>query len=500
MSDGRPQASTQLTKIEMLSPKYYGLSLQTANQMPIYRLFKEREGLQEKGRVYKNAVIAFMEATNYMQVRDAEIHPSLDDIQFRHKGSGDLAFAEAKGSKLSPNDFPSELARYYLEYVHRPEDQRFEFFIFAEELSNESLWNKLFERSYAGNDTIEEFLSKLENKLDDEDLQQKVADTTVEDFETFALDTHVHVGTYGELMTLAEELEDSERFDYEPYLHSFKPITKQHEYTTNLFQIQSYPDTLYRFDAIDEIEEAKVYNYNNDHYPVAPHAGTIYSLVDVDELPRGTEYYVKPETKEELDFETWLSEQDSPDMIDVAKELLLGVVSIAAQQNDCVVERSGGLYIYPIFRPKHRQRGERTLDGKWLAKELESYSEIRHRAVTVRVKRFANQYYYALRATQEFTSNGYTKVTGERKSDLQNTFSPNNFQGQNGKHLRQIQMWPKLLKLNSNTGLARWTDGGQYPATQQIQATQVDGLTLGVRPPTDGVEQSRIINGVMDGE
>ena len=52
--------------------------------------------------------------------------------------------------------------------------------------------------------------------------------------------------------------------------------------------------------------------------------------------------------------------------------------------------------------------------------------------------------------------------------------------------------------LTVNTGLSQWTGGGQLPAIQQIGAEQVQGLTLGIRPPDDGAEQSRIIDGVID--
>lgn len=466
--------------------------------MPIYRILSEREGIQEKGRSYKDAVIDFMEATGYMEHREAEIHPSLDDIQFRHKGSGECVVAEAKGTELSPNDFPSALARYYLEYTHRPKEQRFDFFIFAEELSYPQLWSDLFEKSYTDNDKIEEFLTKLENKLDDEELRQKVADTYVEDFETFAIDTHVHEADYLELRTVAMELEESDRFNYEPYLHSFEPIKKQHDYATNLFHVTSFPDDLYIYDTAEGIAEARYYNYNNKHYPVVPEAGKLYTLVEKDRLPGSTRHYIGSDAPEVVDFETWIAEEDTRKRTNIVRELLLGVISVSAQENDCVVERSRGRHIYPIY-DKNRHQGKRTdTRNRWLAQELNNRSEIRHRAVDVRVERYADNFYYVLTPTQEFTWDGRENVTGERKSELQDNFSPNRFQGQNSKQLRQVRMWPKILMLTVNTGLSQWTGGGQLPAIQQIGAEQVQGLTLGIRPPDDGAEQSRIIDGVID--
>ena len=466
--------------------------------MPIYRILSEREGIQEKGRSYKEAVVDFMEATGYMEHREAEIHPSLDDIQFRHKGSSEWVVAEAKGTELSLNDFPSALARYYLEYTHRPMEQRFDFFIFAEELSYPQLWSDLFEKSYTDNDKIEEFLTKLENKLDDEELRQKVANTHVEDFETFAIDTHVHEADYLELRTVAMELRESDRFNYEPYLHSFEPIKKQHDYATNLFRVTSFPNDLYIYNTAEGIAEARYYNYNNKHYPVVPEAGKLYTLVKKDRLPGSTRHYIGSDAPEVVDFENWIAEEDSQERTNIVRELLLGVISVSAQENDCVVERSRGRHIYPIY-DKNWHQGRRTdTRNRWLAQELDNRSEIRHRAVDIRVEKYADNFYYVLTPTQEFTWDGREKVTGERKSDLQDNFSPNRFQGQNSKQLRQIQMWPKILMLAVNTGLSQWTDGGHLPAIQQIGAEQVQNLTLGIRPPYDGDEQSRIIDGVID--
>jgi hypothetical protein len=466
--------------------------------VPIYRILSEREGVQEKGRSYKDAVIDFMEATGYMEHREAEIHPSLDDIQFRHKGSGEWVIAEAKGSKLSPNDFRSELARYYLEYTHRPKEQRFDFFIFAEELGYPQLWSDLFEKSYTDNDKIEEFLSQLEKKLDDEKLSQKIADTYVEDFETFAIDTHVHEADYLELKTVAMELQESDRFNYEPYLHSFEPIKEQHDYATNLFHVTSFPDNLYIYDTAEGLAEARYYNYNNQHYPVVPEAGKLYTLVEKDRLPGSTKHYIGSDSPEVVDFKNWISEGDSPERTNIVRELLLGVISVSAQKNDCIVERSRGRHIYPIY-DENRHHGKRTdSQNRWLAQELSDRSEIRHRAVDIRVEKYADEFYYVLTPTQEFTWDGREKVTGERKSELQDKFSPNRFQGQNSKQLRQIRIWPKILMLTINTGLSRWMDGDQLPAIQKIEAEQVQGLTLGIRPPKDGDEQSRIIDGVID--
>ncbi|RDZ99563.1 hypothetical protein DEQ92_20920, partial [Haloferax sp. Atlit-6N] len=80
--------------------------------MPIYNLYKEREGTARRGEDYKEVVIEYMEGLNYMVERDSAFHSTLDDIQFVNKATGDKVVAEAKAysTGLSRNDCRDELA------------------------------------------------------------------------------------------------------------------------------------------------------------------------------------------------------------------------------------------------------------------------------------------------------------------------------------------------------------------------------------------------------
>jgi len=102
--------------------------------VPIYNLYKEREGTARRGEDYKEVVIEYMEGLNYMVELDSAFHSTLDDIQFVNKATGDKVVAEAKAysTGLSPNDFRDELARYFLEYIKQPQPHRFDFYIFTE--------------------------------------------------------------------------------------------------------------------------------------------------------------------------------------------------------------------------------------------------------------------------------------------------------------------------------------------------------------------------------
>jgi len=110
--------------------------------------------------------------------------------------------------------------------------------------------------------------------------------------EIFAIDTHVFVGTYDDLRQQAHQLEKTERFQYEPYLHSYEPVTEETEYATNLFQVTHYPETLHIIETTEEAESARVYNYNNEAFPIKLHERKLYSLVHPDHLPGSTRHYL----------------------------------------------------------------------------------------------------------------------------------------------------------------------------------------------------------------
>jgi len=197
-----------------------------------------------------------------------------------NKATGDKVVAEAKAysTGLSPNDFRDELARYFLEYIKQPQPHRFDFYIFTETLSNDQLWKALFDRDVTDNQKLVDFYEKLKDSVNDE-VVDRLEDTEVDEFRDFAIDTHVFVGTYDDPRQQAHQLEKTERFQYEPYLHSYEPVTEETEYATNLFQVTHYPETLYIIETTEEAESARVYNYNNEAFPIKLHERKLYSLV-----------------------------------------------------------------------------------------------------------------------------------------------------------------------------------------------------------------------------
>jgi hypothetical protein len=465
--------------------------------VPIYNLYKEREGTSRRGEDYKEAIIEYMEGLNFMVKRDSAFHSTLDDIQFVNKATGDRVVAEAKAysTGLSPNDFRGELANYFLEYIGRPQPERFDFYIFTETLSNQQLWSALFDRDVDDNQKLADFYEKVRDSVED-DVKARLADTDVDEFRDFAIDTHVFVGTYQDLTQQAHQLEKTERFQYEPYLHSYEPVSETTEYRTNLFQITQYPENLYVIETTAEAESARVYNYNNEAYPIKLHRQKLYSLVHPDHLPKSTIHYVHEESVETRKFEEFCNPNTGEgERENTVRALLRGIFTLVAQENDCLVDREKGTTVYPVL--DRRQHGERREWGQsWVAKELESYSNVIHRGVKVRIRQYGGDYHYVLLPTQVFTSDGRRPVSGERKSRLQNDFSPNRFHAQNSKYDRQLRVWEEML-MSDQTQLDRFM-GETLPAVRELKVDRVDSLSLNIRPPEDGDERDELIESAPD--
>jgi hypothetical protein len=468
----------------------------TVGKVPIYKLYKEREGAAQKGEDYKQSVIEYMESLNYMLQRDSAFHSSLDDLQFDDKATGDRVVAEAKSHSdgVSPNDFKSELSRYFLEYIETREDRRFDFYIFAENLSNEGLWKALFDRDVENNDQLKSFYEKLlENAA--EGIKEELHRTTVDEFRDFAVDTHVHVATYLNLQQQAQQLEESERFQYEPYLHPYEAIEEEVEYSTNLYEISSLPEWLYIIDTTSDAESANVYNYNNEAYPVQLYDRKLYSLIEPNQLPSTTRHYIKEEQYERVNFDDWIQQNtgESEDTENIIRALLRGIFTLLARERDCVVDREKGTVVYPELSSKHGS--ERKHGRIWLVKQLDAYDEFRHRAVKVRVRNFGDEYYYVLLPTQVFTSDGKRRVSGDRKYMLQNSFSPNRFQGQNSKWDRQLSMWQRLLS-GDQQRLDKFMSRS-FTAVEELSFSRVKS-SLGMKPPADGEERNELLESSDD--
>jgi len=453
----------------------------------------KREALPEKGRGYANAAIRFMRTKGYLLEDRAEDSGTYRDLKFAKKLSTEIVLAEAKSQEeLRVSGFKRSIARYFIKCFKND----YTFYLFAQNLEGDG-WETLFEDPDANRDKIEEFFEELQDEYDNK-LGDELRKRHIDHFLNFVTNAEIWEYTYGDLLRVADRAERTGEYDDKPYAKSYPPIRKPVELASNLLKVSKLPKTLYRFDTIDEADDAKYYNYNPDRNPVEVDSGYLYSLILPKDLPASTTYYVEDGTLEQLDFRTWVDDANTPEE-NVAKSLLRRIIGLSARNQDSLTDRTrNGTLLYARYDEDEHGEDRRTYQNKWIAKPLDHRNQIRHRAVWVTVKKFDDHFYYSLKPTDVFTYNGTNRISGELKSDLAASFSDSNWP-QNRRKLTTIEMWASLLD-PSQTGLQQYMADDQMLATalREMEVSHVTGFKLKVRPPKNRQEQIDIIRGERD--
>jgi hypothetical protein len=442
-----------------------------------------------------------MESIGYMMTGRAELHGSLEDLHFVRKATGDQkVIAEAKNvEKLGRFQFADGLARYFIHYMDKDPGNRPKIFIFARRLQSPNDWKSIFDPPINDNDAVADYFEELTDpeRIDDDTLKH-IEMYSIDDFRDFVIDTEVWEYSYLELETASDRNERSEQFNYEPYLYQYEAIQEPagYEYRANLFEITEFPNTLYKIGAVEGTKTERYYNYNSEHYPILAYGDYLYSLVTPSELPAPTRQYVRDDSSDvdKINFEEWVNSKQSSDHVNRVKTLLRGLITLLAQQTECIVARhKGRTIIYISYDPEVHQ-GERKFDRIWVAKELDRRSEIMHRGIELNVEHFGGRFFYSFKPTKEFTTDGRNRISGELKRKLASDFSDSRFP-QNRRKFRQVEMWRK--KLMPGESLSQYEDS--IPAVLELRIEQADGLELPIRPPNDGDERDeRILNPVVD--
>lgn len=459
------------------------------NVAPIHTPTK-REGPHEKGRGYANAAIRFMRAKGYMLEDRADDSGTFSDLKFGKKLSDEEVLAEAKNTTLNFTSYQRDLARYFIKCFHND----YIFYLFADTLDGDE-WETIFEEPERNKEDIVEFFEELQEETDG-DLGDELEMRHPDHFLDFVTTAEIWEYSLPDLIRVSERAERTKEYDDQPYIRSYPPIREPVEISSNLVEIINLPKTLYRIDAIEDLDTAKYYNYNPEYLPVHPHGGFLYSLLEPETLPESTAYYIQSGTAEELDFEDWATNATTEEE-NTAKHLLRKVIALGVRNKDCRADgASNGTLLYAIYDPELHGEDGRTYQNKWIAQPLNHRSEIRHRAVWLSVKKFSGSYYYTLRPTDVFTYNGKDRVSGRVKSDLASSFSDSKFP-QNQRKLRTIEMWASLL-VPSQAGFQHFEGEEEklIPALTEMSLRHVTGFRMDVRPPHNKREQREIIRGV----
>lgn len=452
-----------------------------------------REANPRRGSDYTEAVIEFMDTRGYICTNRAEISGSRDDLEFKPKVNGRPIIAEAKHIRedqdgFSPNDYKQGFAEYFLKWVREPELQ---YHFFVSEESNPRLWDQLFDEE-PDSDEVHTFFEKIEDAVDDE-VGEELSQYEEETFEEFAADTTVWNYTLAELELETDRGERTGNFDYEPY-HTEYPVIEDRDgnLSTNLFEITEFPTTLYRMSIEDGVSTSSFYDQRENRFaPVELDDGHLYSFLSESELPEATQGVVDGTTEEITTVEFVQSLEG--DEVNLIKSLLKGLLTLVANESGVTVDerRDGAVTVAYFSHTDAGTRGEKKVGQRWVAKEANSHPVVRHRAVEIKLKRFADDFYYVLIPKQEYTTDGETLVSSDRKNELTSDFSKSSYP-QNDRTRKNLEMWADIL--NPGDSILRF--GNPYTAIRELQFDHVGGITVECRPPKDSNERKELIEGL----
>lgn len=460
-----------------------------------FRTPKSREALGQIGRDYADAVIEFMNARGYTLDARAEDTGEGEDLVFVPKlGAKASIVAEAKyrdpdGDGFSPNDYKTGFGERFYQWESGAY-QGYDFHLFVSKLSNPSLWRDLFHSHKS--EAIESFFDKVCEVAEGEvaDFLARHSHTRFERF----IENTVIWGDYGrsDLIRIAERTSETGEYNYDPYLETYDTARESGTHRLNLLEATTLPSTLYQYPALEGTNTRSFYRHEDNRLnPIHYHDGVIHSLLAPEELPEATRDFCSETDPDTLNFDEWATDEPSENRVNIAKSLLRGLLTRTAKENDAIVtrERNDTRILMP------RGDSDQTINGKWVATQLDKTPEVRHRAVVIRVKRFAGAYFYALSPKQEFTRDGRILVSGKRKSELASTFSPGRYP-QNHRKKQSVSIWEGILSPNQSLLRFNWPQ-----ALQELELARVEDLTLeGVRPPASADERNELIKQVLGGQ
>lgn len=457
--------------------------------MSFINLEGERESLHRRGEQYKERVIEFLTANGYRVVKDSSIHGVTPDLICKKpEAEGTRAFyVEAKDTNLSRFDksFLREMARYFLAYIDAPRSERFDLLVFIRDTKATTDWKHIFDHSLRRDETVEEYYRRVVNVegLQEEE-QQRLARIELDDFREFIADCDIYQGAYETLRRNAEDLNESGRLISDFFLREEEPIEDDDPIQSNFHRIESPPESIYisKTEGVDDY--STVYDLNPHYSPIWLEGDEMFTLLPPDEMPETLTHFIDESTIREKSFREW-SRVDEPNRKKTTIALLKRLVTYQAIQRGCTSSRVNGNYRIFIEHDQlgieEQARNELQVSRVFYDEEEKDPRFVRHRAVTIDINEYGNEYYLFLVPTIVYTEDGSEPIEGEQAKSLDDQFG---VRESNSRILRYVRQWSELI------GIGEFDEGN---GSFGFETATVDHLSLPVRPITDTDEQARVM-------
>ena len=474
------------------NPKQPSWSLHISRAVSFINLEGERESLHRKGEQYKERVIEFLNASGYRVVKDSSTHGiTADLICKKPEAEGTREFyVEVKDSDLSRFDqsLLREMARYFLSYIAAPRPERFDLLVFVRKTKATNKWKHIFDNSLRRDNALEEYYQRVVNAKDLQDEEQRqLARTELDDFREFIADCDIYQGGYESLARNAEDLNESGRLISDFFLREQEPITDDDSIRTNFYAITKLPGSIYisKTDGIDDY--STIYDLNPHYSPIWLEGDEMFTLLPPDEMPETLTHFIDEDTTCEKSFDEW-SRVDETNRKKTVIALLKRFVTYQAVQRGCTSTQVNGDYRIFIEHEdlslEEQQRNELQVSRVFYDEEEEGRHNpqfVRHRAVTIDVTEYDDEYYLFLIPTTVYTDDGSEPIEGKRAKALDDKFG---VRESNNRILRYVQQWSNLI------GIGESDEGDGLFG---LSTASVDNLSLPVRPVTDSDEQDSVM-------
>lgn len=448
--------------------------------MPLTNLLGEREALNKNSEDYQEKIIELMKLRGYYLTDRSTAFGGLRDLKFElPEIRGDRpVWVETKWKKQRRHEtgFLREMGKYFIHYMSRPVDERFDLVLFIRELSNFQEWEYIFNVEKQKAESVQEFYERTKTC---EELSKKqsgeIEDYGIDWFEVFIGDTHVFQSDYESLLLKIDELEREEYFQPDFFTREAEPISGTDEITLNVVSIDELPEMLWVGKEAEEITQQQAIEGTPYTIPVWFEDNSVFSLISSEDLPGSQTQFIEDSSLVEYDFADWITGDTSRRKI--AKRVLRALVLSRAKERGFLVNyyrRDYHVYAGHIPGDEVTKR-----DGRQVVKHFKDTADpfYRHRTIKHGILEYSGQFYIRMMPAQLFTRDGQeNQIAGEDAKRLHDRFSPSKFMN-NRKVRRRIQHWQGLL------------DYGETKYDNQGISTTPITLTVKKRPPKDAEER-----------
>lgn len=423
--------------------------------MPVRYLGKKRESLHRVSEDYKSYIRRFLDLEGYSQITDSYTDGDLPDMVFVNPDIDvdRLTYVEAKATQISPSDrqFSLEILKYLSIWLRKNSRDRFGLMIFAKEVINQKEFDRIF-GSTSSQRKIDDFVKKYLNGLN-EDMIEIITSASLREIISFFSQVDIIVADESYLRSALEDKQKKSGLSIEAYAEKLVRMTKRHKLpiqrktsiVSNLVHV-SLPPTLYSVKVKYEQRGRVFSTYEGIQLPpfyLSPNSKTLYTFVNLLEFNAFEEISTSKPIQRHFEHDSSFATALINDHM--RRILWCKGLRRVSKQNAYyfpITPNEDGIF-NELFR--NSTRGDKSVTKpEYKKNEPEILNFIFHHSAFIAAKRYFNQIFIEILPNREYTSDGVTVYTGDKKSAIDRKFNSPLFNRSSNK-LSEVRFWHKFL-------------------------------------------------------